>query len=734
MRQVSQNYKSGLVKIESVNLPALKPGGLLIKTDFSVISSGTEGMKVKEGKMGYLAKARARPDQVKKVLNSIQQQGVTATFHKVMNKLDSLTPLGYSASGVVIAVGAGAEEFHVGQKVACGGAGYANHAEVNFVPKNLVVPVPDNVSMESASFATIGSIALHGFRQSEMQLGETACVIGLGLLGQLLVQILRAAGMVVIGVDLVQSRCDLAEKLGANAGMAPNDPELKTYVNRITNGIGVDCVFIAAGGNTNGPVELAVEVSRDRGRVVDIGKTKLDLSWNDYYLKELDVRFSRSYGPGRYDPNYEEKGVDYPVGYVRWTERRNMSAFIQLLSKGAVSVTQIIESIHPFNEAEKVYEELANGSATTLGAIFKHEASVEYINRMPNFNASFLRNTEVQLLPDGKVSIGLIGAGNYALSMLLPHLVQNEDVYFREVATASSLSATDAGRKIDFERISTDYKGLLAADDIDAVIIATPHSSHSKMVSEGLKAGKKVFVEKPLAINIDGLKQVYQSVIDSKNDNLMVGFNRRFSPLVTNMIEIGTAGRSAPLVMHYRVHAGQLDGGSWYLDSELQGSRFTGEAGHFFDVFSSLVNCRPVSVFARCLRPENIAQDDLENIAVTVEYEDGSMGNLLYLTQGSIKVPKEYLEVYGRGETLQLHNFEYLMVYDSNGQKKIKIGAHDKGQKQEMTLFIEAVKNRTKMPISLESIFDSTLITIAVSESLRSGESVNLSDYCICFK
>jgi len=725
MRQVSQNYKSGLVKIESVNLPALKPGGLLIKTGFSVISSGTEGMKVKEGKMGYLAKARARPDQVKKVINSIQQQGVTSTFHKVMNKLDSLTPLGYSASGVVIAVGAGAEEFHVGQKVACGGAGYANHAEVNFVPKNLVVAVPENVPMEHAAFATIGSIALHGFRQSEMQIGETACVIGLGLLGQLLVQILRAAGMVVIGVDLVQSRCDLAQKLGANSGMAPNDPELKTYVNRITNGIGVDCVFITAGGSTNGPVELAVEVSRDRGRVVDIGKTKLDLSWNDYYLKELDVRFSRSYGPGRYDPNYEEKGVDYPVGYVRWTERRNMSAFIQLLSQGSVSVTQIIESVRLFNEAEKVYQELANGSVT-LGAIFKHEATVEHINRMPNFK---LRNAEVQPIYNSKVSIGLIGAGNYASSMLLPHLVQNKDVYFREVATATSLSAADVGRKIDFERTSTDYKGLLSAEDIDAVIIATPHSSHSKMVSEGLKSGKKIFVEKPLAIDIKGLQQVYQSVIDSNNDNLMVGFNRRFSPLVTQMIETCAAAKTAPLVMHYRVHAGQLDGGTWYLDSALQGSRFTGEAGHFFDVFSSLVNCRPVSVFARCLRPENTVQDDLENIAVTVEYEDGSMGNLLYLTQGSIKVPKEYLEVYGRGKTLQLHNFEYLIVYDSNGQKKIKVGAHDKGQKQEMALFIEAIKNGNKMPISLESILDSTLITIAVSESLRSGECVKLSDY-----
>lgn len=728
MKQISQNYKTGQVKLENVNSPALKSGGVLIQTQYSVISAGTEGMKVKEGKMSYLGKAKARPDQVKKVLHSVQQQGLSATFKKVMNKLDSLTPLGYSASGIVVAVGAGAEEFQVGQRVACAGAGYANHAEINFVPKNLVVPVPDNVAMEHAAFSTIGAIAMQGFRQAEIQLGETACVIGLGLLGQFLVQFLRAAGVHVIGVDLVQSRCRLAEELGAKIAVTPDDPGLRTAINQITRGAGVDCIFITAGGNSNGPVELAVDIARDRGRVVDIGKTKLDLSWNDYYLKELDVRFSRSYGPGRYDSNYEEKGIDYPIGYVRWTERRNMLAFLELISAGNISVGPIIDSIRPFSEAEDVYQELASGSATGLGAVFQHAETVEQVRRLPSFKEDKAVKQSRQLRTDGVIRLGVVGAGNYASSMLLPHLAQNKAVIFKEVATATSLSAANAGRKFDFERTSTDYENLLTADDIDAVIIVTQHASHSQMTAEGLRAGKTVYVEKPLAINIEGLDAVRQAVVESGNNRLMVGFNRRFSPLVKETGEI-IGNRITPLIMHYRVHAGQLEAGSWYLDSSEQGSRFVGEAGHFFDVFSCLVKSRPVSVVARCLRPTPTTYDDLENIAVTVEYEDGSIGNLLYLTQGGIKVPKEHLEVFGGGKTVQLYNFEHLMSYEGSGQRKVKTGALDKGQKEEMSQFVSSANKATEMPISLESIFDTTLVTLAAEESLRSGECIRLADY-----
>ena len=377
MKQISQNYKNGKIQLERVTLPALKSNGVLVKTLFSVISSGTEGMKVREGKMNYLQKAKARPDQVKKVIQSVNQQGFWNTYQKVMNKLDSLTPLGYSLSGRVIAVGAGAEEFQVGQLVACAGAGYANHGEVNFIPKNLTVPIPDEVSPEHAAFATIGAIAMQGYRQSSIQLGETACVIGLGLIGQILVQILNAAGIQVLGIDISENRCTLANSCGAVFSCTPHEPSLVQHVMRHTQNLGVDCIFITAGGNTNQPVEISASIARDRARIVDVGKTKLDLPWNSYYEKELEVVFSRSYGPGRYDANYEEKGIDYPVGYVRWTERRNIQSFIDLLAKKSISLDPIIAEVFDFEQAEKVYNDLAEGKQNGLGLLFRYPEKIQ---------------------------------------------------------------------------------------------------------------------------------------------------------------------------------------------------------------------------------------------------------------------------------------------------------------------------------------------------------------------
>jgi len=722
MKQVSQNYKSGAIKVETVNSPVLKKGGVLVQSVYSVISSGTEGMKIKEGKMSYLEKARARPDQVKKVLNTLQQQGPIATYHKVMNKLDSLTPLGYSLSGIVTAVGAGAEEFIIGQRVACAGVGYANHAEINFVPKNLAVPVPDGVSMEHAAFATIGAIAMQGFRQAEMQLGETACVIGLGLIGQILVQILRSAGVRVIGVDLSQERCNLAVELGATAAYLPDDPGLHSALSRLTKGVGVDTIFISAGGNSNAPVELAVEIARDRACVVDIGKTRLDLPWKDYYEKELDVRFSRSYGPGRYDPIYEEGGIDYPIGYVRWTERRNMESFLNLIADGGVELSPIISNVFPFEQAEQVYQNMADGKVNGLGILFKYPDTVNIQRPLPTLPKQYSAGSQ----DNRNVGIGVIGAGNYASSMLLPNFAKSKDVNLAEVATATSLSAQNAAIKFSFQRTSTDYKALLNASDIDAVLITTRHASHAQMTSEALRANKAVFVEKPLAIDFAGLEIVRQAVIEAENDRLFVGFNRRFSPLVQEMAKF-FKGENAPLVMNYRVHAGQAEIGSWYLDAK-HGSRFVGEAGHFFDVFAFLTQSRPVSVMAMNLRPERLTQDDQENVVVMVSYADGSVGNLLYLTQGGVKVPKEYLEVFGGGYTVQLDNFETLNVFAGKSSRRKKKARLDKGQKAEVQAFLSAVKSGDPMPISIECLLDTTFVTLAASNSLKTGQPVNLSD------
>src|SRR5215217_143881 len=427
MKQVAQNYKSGELAVLDVPPPACAPGGVLIRSLYSLISTGTELMKVGEAKLSMLGKAKARPDQVRKVLDSVAQQGALNTYKKVMNKLDSYTPLGYSLCGVVVEVGAGAEEFSVGQLVAAAGNEFALHAEVNWVPVNLCVPVPAGVAPEHAAFATVGAIAMQGVRRAEVSLGETACVIGLGLIGQLVVRLLVAAGVQVVGLDVVESRCRTAEKAGALICAAPDEDGLRN-VERVllgrSGGLGADHVLLAAGGDSNGPVEVAARLARDRARVVDIGKTRLDLPWNAYYDKELEVRFSRSYGPGRYDDRYELEGIDYPAGYVRWTERRNLACFLDLLVDGSVDVSSLISGVHPIEEATDVYGQLRAGSLQGVGFLLSYGD--------PQATVAFTRTLHLPVQPLVKTSsqrggsadpvrLGFIGAGNYAASMLLPH-------------------------------------------------------------------------------------------------------------------------------------------------------------------------------------------------------------------------------------------------------------------------------------------------------------------------
>lgn len=722
MKQITQNYKTGAIGIEDVSWPALRTGGVLVRTRYSAVSIGTEAMKVREGRLSCLGKARARPDQLWKVVETARQQGWTATYRKVMSRLDSLTPLGYSLSGEVVAVGPGAEEFHVGQRVACAGAGYANHAEINFVPKNLVVPVPDDVSLKHAAFATIGAIALQGVRQAQLQIGETACVIGLGLIGQLLVQILRAAGVKVLGVDVLEPRCRLAERLGAQSAATPADPRLDQAVARLSEGRGIDGVFIAAGAQDNAITELAVRIARDRARVVVIGKTRLDLPWNDSYLKELDVRFSRSYGPGRYDPVYEELGIDYPVGYVRWTERRNLAGFLDLVAGGSVQVAPVITAEYPFEEAERLYRDMAEGAPGLLGVVLNYaegEITPPAPVRVPQVASRSPRVVD-------RVRLGVIGAGNYASSMLLPHLARNERVDLRRVATTTSLSAQNARRKFGFDSATTDYREVIDDPDIDAVLIATRHASHARFVAESLRAGKATYVEKPLAISLEDLDLVRQAIAESGNDRLMVGFNRRFAPLTAEAQERLSAKR-LPAVGHYRVHAGQVDRASWYLDPE-QGGRFVGEAGHFFDLLGLLIGSRPVSVTACSLRPQAALPDDLENLGVLVRYENGSVGNLLYLTQGGAALPKEYLEIHAGGTTTLLDNFEALIFFDRGSRKRLAMRV-DKGQRNMLDAFLRAVRTGAAMPIPLTALFDATLATLGAVESLRSGVEVRMDSW-----
>ena len=534
MKQIAQNYKSGDLIVLDVPAPVCRPGGVLVQSLFSLISTGTEMMKLTEAKMSMVGKARARPDQVRKVLDSVTQQGAVSTYKKVMNRLDSYTPLGYSLCGVVVEVGRGAEEFKVGQLVAAAGNEHALHAEYNWVPVNLCVPVPAGVAPEHAAFATVGAIAMQGVRRAEVQLGDSACVIGLGLVGQLVVRLLVAAGVRVVGLDMIEDRCRLAEKAGAILCAAPTDDGLAAVeqaLAEITDGRGADHILLAAGGASNGPVEAAARLARDRARVVDIGKTKLDLPWNAYYDKELDVRFSRSYGPGRYDERYELDGIDYPAGYVRWTERRNLACFLDLIAHQDLEVDSLVSGVFPLEQASQVYADLASGSMGGVGVLLEYPARPAGTER-PAASRVIPAGQAAKGTGSGKLAVGFIGAGNYASSMLLPHLARLDDVQLTHVATTRSLSAVNAQRRFGFTSASTTADAVLDDASLDAIFIVTRHDTHADLVCRALTTGKAVFVEKPLALTRDELELIIETIASTGNDRLMVGFNRRFAPML----------------------------------------------------------------------------------------------------------------------------------------------------------------------------------------------------------
>lgn len=722
MKQIIQTQRTGQVRIEEVLAPFHKPGGVLVRTASSLISAGTERAKVELARKSLLGKARSRPEQVRQVLDLVRQQGLRATYQKVMTRLETLEPLGYSASGLVLAVGEGVDEFRVGDRVACAGAGYANHAEVNFVPKNLCVQVPEKVSLEEAAFATLGAIALHGVRQAEVRLGEVAAVIGLGLLGLLTVQLLKAAGCSVAGIDPNPERCRLGRILGCDL-TATLPEEMRSLIAGFSPVGGADAVVITAATASSQPIHLAGELARDRGRVVLVGDAGLMVPRNLYYMKELELRLSRSYGPGRYDPAYEEKGHDYPWGYVRWTEKRNLAAFLHLVSTGQVRVEPLITHRFPLEKAGEAYD-LIMGKVKEpyLGVLLNYGEPKEAAPVLQAASPTAPKVSGPDLRPPQQPVVGFIGAGNFAQASLLPPLKTLAGLVLRTVSTATGLSARKVATQFGFAKETTDPEDLFSDATLNTVFIATRHDSHARYVLRSLEQGKNVFVEKPLCLHEAELQEIATAYASSRpGPLLMVGFNRRFAPLMGKLKEF-FARRVAPMVAHLRINAGNIPQDHWTQDPEIGGGRIIGEGCHFVDLAMFLVGSPIIEVYAQALPVQAHPPD---SVCALLRFGDGSLGVLEYLANGNKNLPKEYIEVHAEGRSAVLEDFRNLTFNSLGGQQRFR-QRQDKGHAQEVAAFIEAIQSGGPPPIAFAELLEVTRATFAITTSVRTGQKIRL--------
>jgi predicted dehydrogenase/threonine dehydrogenase-like Zn-dependent dehydrogenase len=682
----------------------------LVKTIYSAVSVGTEMMKLKNADLSYFQMAKKKPEQVKDVLNTLTQLGPVATYRKVMNKLDSLSPLGYSLVGEVIEVGRGVENLKVGDIVACGGAGYANHAEVNFIPKNLCTKVPVGVELKEASFATIASVAMQGFRQTESQIGENVAVIGLGLLGQILIQIIQANGCRAFGFDISESKCNLAITNGAYFAQPATKTNFEEEVGLLTGGFGCDSIIITTGTNSNDPIILAGKIARDKARIIDIGITKMDLPWDLYYHKELDFRFSRSYGPGRYDPTYEEKGIDYPIGHVRWTEQRNMMSVLQLLKDGKINFSKLITHEFNFVDAEKAFMNLKEGKEDYLGVVFKYGDNVDIKTRRVNI----LNHAATK---PGKANIGVIGAGNYASTMLLPFL--KEEANLIGIATATGINAKDKAAKFNFKYATTDYQEILSDPDIKTVVISTRHNQHARMVIDAINKDKNVYVEKPLAISIEELQNITKSFLQKKLI-LMVGYNRRYCSSIQYLKK--QLKNDIPYSVYYQVNAGFIPMDKWYQSPE-QGGRIIGEVSHFIDTLQFLLDADPIEVFASSTPVGGMPEQD--NTFITIKFRNGSTCVIAYLADGDKKYSKEKILITGYRTNIEFDNFKTVTIFKEGKSSKKQFLMINKGQKEEMSVLANSVKTGIA-PIPFRSLILNTYTAILAVESIQTKRNYSI--------
>lgn len=700
--------KDGTMKITEVPFPALQPGWIMVRNHFSVISAGTEGKTVKDARLGYIGKARARKAEVKKVMDAMRTYGIRDTYRMVMNKLDAPSALGYSSAGEIIAVAHDVTGLKVGDYVACGGAS-ACHAEVISVPVNLCVKINKQIPLDEAAFVTIGSIAMQGVRQAGLQLGESCAVIGLGLIGRITMQLLQVAGVNAIGIDVSATAVEETNSMLPGSSFNRNDESLEKTIQHLTRGIGCDAVIITAGSNSEDPVNLAGALCRQKGKVVIVGSVPTGFERKNYYVKELELRMSCSYGPGRYDDEYELHGVDYPAGYVRWTENRNMEAFAQLLNQKKIDMKPLISHRFRFENAADAYQMILDRKESFSGIVLEYDLKREIKTSV---------KIESHSSSPSPVKAGLIGAGSFAQNFLLPAL--DGLAHFEAVATARSNNAINIATKYGFAKATGNADEVISDKNVNTVFIVTRHDTHAGYVRQCLAENKNVYVEKPLCLSEHELEEIKNLYINSSS-SLMLGFNRRFAPM-TELIK-SKLNPAVPVSILYRINAGQVSPEHWIHNPQIGGGRIIGEVCHFIDLCTFLAGSPITSISAQAIQDPLQLNDTLN---VSLYLKNGSIATIAYFSNGNKEVSKEYLEVYSQGWVAVMDDFRELTLY---GKKKTnEKGNQDKGHKNQIKQFIKSIEKGKPSPIPFEEIYHSTLATFKVLESIKlNGALVELS-------
>lgn len=705
MLQIIQDLRNGNTILEEIPKPLLKKGHILIKTHRSLVSLGTEKMLVEFSKGNLLSKARQQPEKVKQVLDKVKTEGLLPTLEAVFNKLDEPLPLGYCNAGEVIEIGEGVTQFAIGDRVASNG----HHAEIVCVPQNLVAKIPDNVSYEEATFTVIGSIGLQGIRLANPTIGETVVVIGLGLIGLMTVELLLANGCNVIGFDFDQQKVKIAKDKGANAFISSGIDTVK-IVESLTGNIGADAVLITASSKSSDVISQAAQMSRKRGRIILIGVVGLDIQRSEFFKKEITFQVSCSYGPGRYDENYEQKGIDYPIGYVRWTEQRNFQAVLGAISKGQLKVTPLITERIPLKDYLLVYNNIGGNSIASL---------LEYPIANVNMESVVL-NKVITTRPSSCI-VGIIGAGNFTKMTVMP-MLRKSKVNCKYISSAGGLTAKSLAKKYGIEYCTTDYREILKDKDVDIVIITTRHDMHAKMVIECLQAGKHVFVEKPLAISeieLDNIINAYKNA--DRHLTTTVGFNRRFSPFVQKAKELLI--QSVPVNIIATMNAGFIPPDVWVQDMQIGGGRIIGEACHFIDMMVFLTGSKVKSVVMSALGQQPTESTD--NAIITLKFENGSQGVINYFSNGNKTYQKERIEIFSQGKVLILDNFRRLKGYGFKGFSSFS-GTIDKGHLSQFSKLIDQIKHGYQPLIPFDELINTTRASFAALQSLQQGDWINI--------